>query len=325
MTYTDDVEQLVGIEIFILLFRSNMLLAWRSFLSNLFHRARTGRPPTPELTSLEMHPDAFITPPSPLKRNPYVSAFSATTADTSSGLYSSGVPTPRDAERQTEMGEITRAPNLPTVGGNISRRPVYDRMTSDAVLLPPAASFQGQQQGQFSAWDDSSADISRTASPAPSARPFGSPREAPTPPARSSPPDTAAAAAFPPPARAQSESFSPPVRSMSNASKASKRSMGFFSRKERPKSHAWALGTRSVGGNGGSRSKEGLSSVRGRMSISHPIPGSFVHVDGLSKGAGISGGNGSMASVGAGSSGERRDWPGEADSWDQERASGKFI
>ncbi|KAF2657961.1 hypothetical protein K491DRAFT_565293, partial [Lophiostoma macrostomum CBS 122681] len=52
---------LVGIEIFILLFRVSMLRAWRDLLKSLFYRAHRGRPPTPELTSLDL-------PPSPRKR-----------------------------------------------------------------------------------------------------------------------------------------------------------------------------------------------------------------------------------------------------------------
>ncbi|KAF2712474.1 hypothetical protein K504DRAFT_204898 [Pleomassaria siparia CBS 279.74] len=43
---------LVGIEIFILLFRVSMMHAWKDVFVRLSHRARTGRPPTPELTSL---------------------------------------------------------------------------------------------------------------------------------------------------------------------------------------------------------------------------------------------------------------------------------
>ncbi|KAF2000061.1 hypothetical protein P154DRAFT_395386, partial [Amniculicola lignicola CBS 123094] len=56
---------LVGIEIFILLFRSAMFGAWIDLFKRLFHHARTGRPPTPQLTSLE-NPDRYL-PNSPEK------------------------------------------------------------------------------------------------------------------------------------------------------------------------------------------------------------------------------------------------------------------
>jgi len=67
--------------------------------------------------------------------------------------------------------------------------------------------------------------------------------------------------------------------------------------------------------------------VRGR--ISNPVPGSFMHLDGMGNGAGGggSGGGGGSAPVSAvgGGIGGGENWPGEADSWDQERTSGKFI
>ncbi|KAF2115876.1 hypothetical protein BDV96DRAFT_492688, partial [Lophiotrema nucula] len=49
---------LIGIEIFILLFRRSIFYAWRDLLYNLLRRARGSRPPTPELTTFE-NPDKY--------------------------------------------------------------------------------------------------------------------------------------------------------------------------------------------------------------------------------------------------------------------------
>ncbi|KAF2789922.1 hypothetical protein K505DRAFT_312353, partial [Melanomma pulvis-pyrius CBS 109.77] len=52
---------LVGLELFILLFRCSMLQAWLDYFRRLSHHAHTGRPPSPQLTSLD-HPDRMLTP-----------------------------------------------------------------------------------------------------------------------------------------------------------------------------------------------------------------------------------------------------------------------
>ncbi|KAF2687040.1 hypothetical protein K458DRAFT_440942 [Lentithecium fluviatile CBS 122367] len=74
---------LVGIEIFILLFRVSMLSAWASLFRRGTHLLRKGRSPTPQLTSLENLEK--YQPSSPRRHVPlFSSAFSADTPSSSS-------------------------------------------------------------------------------------------------------------------------------------------------------------------------------------------------------------------------------------------------
>jgi hypothetical protein len=68
---------------------------------------------------------------------------------------------------------------------------------------------------------------------------------------------------------------------------------------------------------------ESPSIVRGR--ISNPVPGTFVHVEGVSKGSPTSAAATGNASGDATAAAAQEYWPGEADSWDQERERGLFV
>ncbi|KAF2747996.1 hypothetical protein M011DRAFT_476628 [Sporormia fimetaria CBS 119925] len=112
---------LVGIEIFILLFRFSMLLAWRDLLISLSYRAKINRPPSPELTSLD-NPDQYLVQP---KRSTFDSE------------------TPSSDHRSSGAG---RAEELDDLSPTLHRRPGYERVTSESGLLAPATSNSGWDQ-----------------------------------------------------------------------------------------------------------------------------------------------------------------------------------
>ncbi|KAF2727956.1 hypothetical protein EJ04DRAFT_478123 [Polyplosphaeria fusca] len=126
---------LVGIAVFILLFRATMLYAWRDLFVRTYTITCNHRPATPELTTFENPEKLFSL--SPLKRTPIVSAFSADTPSRTSAL-------------DIDHDQITPAPPL---------RPDAHRVDSGAPLiasLPPHLSF-------FDA--GSSLDASRASTP----------------------------------------------------------------------------------------------------------------------------------------------------------------
>lgn len=141
-----------------------MLLAWRDFIKSLVHHARTGRPPTPQLTSLE-NPDRYI-PPSPCKRPPFVSAFSA--------------DTPSSVSSQEQRDQTAELDNIAPVG--VHHRASYERITSETRFLagPPKDQI-------ISIFEASSEEPSRNSTPPPHNPyiPYSPTREAPTPPPHS--------------------------------------------------------------------------------------------------------------------------------------------
>lgn len=122
-------DKLVGISIFILLFRTTMLHAWVSLIQRFYratrHRlAHRGRPPTPQLTNLE-NADKYMPSESPSK---IISIFSN---EAGSGSHLS-------KERSAGTAVETRA--VGTELNNVSRedkRPTFERITSETGLLTP--------------------------------------------------------------------------------------------------------------------------------------------------------------------------------------------
>ncbi|KAF2281495.1 uncharacterized protein EI97DRAFT_31144 [Westerdykella ornata] len=201
-----------------------MLLGWRNLLAHLFHLARTGRPPTPALTSLE-NPDQYIPTLKP------VLTTSAASADT-----------PSSTSYRNDTTELDNISETLGTAGTYHHRPGHERTTSDTGLLAP------QTQQFRSVWENSSAETSRANTPGP---PFVPQRNAPSPPTRTYSPASAM--------KIQGSSFLARTRS-------------------RPLSGS--LGLRSERQIGGDVKRRGTGSSDVRGTISTPVPGSFVHVDG---------------------------------------------
>ncbi|CAI6340341.1 unnamed protein product [Periconia digitata] len=133
---------LIGIEIFILLFRPSMITGWIAiFRGGVNYARRRGRPATPPLTSLE-NPEKYL-PASPSRRRQFFSVFSP------------------DTQKNAVSSSHTRDPTSGTTEfGMLETRPPFERLTSDAVLLE-----QPEQRYQ-SFWDTtSSTGNSRAATP----------------------------------------------------------------------------------------------------------------------------------------------------------------
>ena len=154
-----------------------MLQAWHTLFQSMFHRARTGRPPTPQLTSLE-NPEKYL-PPSPRKRTPFVSAFSTDTPSEVSwtnGRHEDVVDMDDLAVERVAVG--ARGEGEGSGSGGVSGRPDFERLTSETGLLQHPTPFQ-------SLFDpSSSAEASRPATPVQAQPRYTPQREAPTPPPR---------------------------------------------------------------------------------------------------------------------------------------------
>ncbi|KAF2865900.1 hypothetical protein BDV95DRAFT_623358 [Massariosphaeria phaeospora] len=121
---------LVGIEIFILLFRQSMLRAWLTLLTPILHRARIGRPPSPQLTSLE-NPEKYLATPSPTQQpNHFVSTFSST--DRSTPVDDARTSWAKARHSGISVGNSDGGVNNDQIT-RLSQRPQYDRVAFDTA------------------------------------------------------------------------------------------------------------------------------------------------------------------------------------------------
>ncbi|KAJ4305138.1 hypothetical protein N0V90_000669 [Kalmusia sp. IMI 367209] len=118
---------LVGISIFILLFRFSFIHAWIALLRRLYHHGlHSGRPPTPQLTSLE-NPDEYQN--AHLKRSPTRKIFSifSTTNASPGPSFEQSIGTAISADTADYGTELKR----------IENRPTFERVTSETGLITP--------------------------------------------------------------------------------------------------------------------------------------------------------------------------------------------
>lgn len=101
-----------------------MITAWAAFFRRTFNRISLGRPPTPQLTSLE-NPEKYLSSSSPAKQAPYLSAFSADTSTTGASATVRDIHDPSPVN-DTEMGTL-------------EKQPTYERVTSETGLVSPPA------------------------------------------------------------------------------------------------------------------------------------------------------------------------------------------
>ncbi|KAL5379641.1 hypothetical protein DPSP01_008339 [Paraphaeosphaeria sporulosa] len=114
---------LIGISIFILLFRATMLQAWLALFRRLYHRAvHHGRPPTPQLTSLE---DADKYQPRPSPKFPFIFRTNTIARSPSS--------------QHRSIGRNPDGPSAGTELNTLGKRLISQRRTSETVLLSPPA------------------------------------------------------------------------------------------------------------------------------------------------------------------------------------------
>jgi len=250
--HTNFAEQLVGISIFIPSFRTSMLHSWLALFRRLFYRAlHKGRPPTPQLTSLE-NPEKYQSR-SPRKMLQALGGDSSTLESSSSDAYTSdagGVDGMEleQIEKQPPFERVTSVTRLPTSpgpqGANSFRHETTSRLDSmsssctETTMIPEEDKQPPPRPAVFG--------LSQVQPEASSRRPdaYIPSREAPSPPSR---PSSAliALAKSPPAAR-----LSAPATAVDRTPTLS----------------------------GPTVQRTTSSKVRGR--ISAPLPASFVHVNG---------------------------------------------
>ena len=287
-----------------------MLSAWKSLFDRETHRLRTGRAPTPLLTSLE-NPDRYQYE----SAHKNTSRFSPPSSADSPSLAGSSINAHRYSSGEKSGSASTNTNFNMTELEDLARRPIYNRAGDGKWLPTPSGVRRSSNSPESASLVVASTTPSRSATPALSVltdsqvhhlHPTSlSRRRSPRPPSRrfsQTQPESSADSNIPRSYIPMRDAPSPPYSPSRSSVIAPRHNIVQPHARARTASPTDFVLSRSAPGEGVQKSNS--SKVRGR--ISAPIPSSFVHVGGTSRFADDFGRNAGAIGGGVQRSGSQR-------------------